>query len=504
MQKKLTSIFFIIIIILGSLSSVQATELKTKLNVIKKDSAIEYLDDKQGRLEHYISSSDSEKGEITLEAKITNNYEDTHIKERYEDTEIYILVSENIARKPKELSKYTSYIESLAQKVFEKNNRTKIGIIGIKGTIHDTYFDEDGKLVWGENDEGLILGTEDNSEIIIAPTDKLEDINTSLINMNKDKLYYELNLQSAIRMANNNYSNKVNKILICLHDDIPNIAIGVCAGSTSDEGATPYERVVRKHEKIVSRTKAEILNLKDSNVDFILLRPDDTSFDEKWYNTTTGELTLEFDGSAYVQELYGTMEKPTYGKMYSLDDNVLETIVTEYMYNDIIKKIDGKIKSAKAQIYFPEEILNNFDIDFFDNSNVDVTTLQDKGYITWDIGTVEVPQNVILQYTIKIKDMKNTDLLNKNISISKEVNLSYIDYLEQNKTASLSSSPIIQLAEVREKFEEPKTPQTTDETTANGTLPQTGANTIIVFVIISVGLIIILALYRKYTDYKEI
>ncbi len=46
--------------------------------------------------------------------------------------------------------------------------------------------------------------------------------------------------------------------------------------------------MVKGHlQELISNTKSEILSLKTYNIDFILLRPDDTKFDQKWYNVET-------------------------------------------------------------------------------------------------------------------------------------------------------------------------------------------------------------------------
>ena len=67
------------------------------------------------------------------------------------------------------------------------------------------------------------------------------------------------------------------------------------------------------------------------------LRPDDTSFDQTWTNADTGEIILELDGKPYVDDLYGSIDNPTYGKMYSLNNANLEQIVTDYIYNDVME-----------------------------------------------------------------------------------------------------------------------------------------------------------------------
>jgi len=470
MLKKCFTILITIILIIGMYSSVNALELKTRLEVIEKESDKEYLENNQGYISKAIVDSDGDKGEVTIDLNLSNA---TSIiadeKEKYDNTEIYIIISENIVNNTEEFNKYVSYIDMLSTKVFEKSANSKIGIIGMKGTVSDGEVDENGNMIWGEEDEGSVEGSASNAEIVVDLTKNSEDIKSGIQEMNSGKKTYRTNLQAAIKLANNSYSDNSNKLLICLYDGVPSIAIGV--NSMVQSGGTYgtlEEAVTAKHQQIAEKTKNEILSLKDNNVDFIILRPDDTSYDEKWYSMTTGELTLEFNGSRYVQEIYGTLENPTYGKMYSLSNDSLEKIVTEYIYEDIMEEIRTDLKSVVIKEYFSEEIINNFDI-IFSDENIDTTNLNENNYIVWDAGDVPGNKNVSLRYTLKIKDMKNNELLNKIISTSDKTELKYINYLGTETTKILNNSPKIKLTEIKEELEATVSYNPTEQTTGSVT-----------------------------------
>ena len=472
MLKRFLTILFIVILIIGMCGSIYAVDLQTQLYIIQSAGEPEYLENDQGYISKEIVDSNKDTGEVTVNLSLSNITNNENEGDKYENTEVYIIVSQNLVHFTEDLNQYISYIDALANKVFAKNSNTKIGIIGMKGTIQDTSTGEDGNLIIGENDESDVKGTADNSEIIVNLTSDPEELKTGLQNMNKDKIEYRVNLQSAIQLANNSYSDSANKILISLYDGVPGIAIGVESswsyGGWNSEYATAEEACKAKHADISSRTKAEILNLQNNNVDFILLRPDDTSYDEKWYSSSTGELVLDFDGSPYVQEIYGTIENPTYGQMYSLNNDSLEEIVTEYIYQDILEDIRVDIKSAVIEEYFSDDILNNFDITFSD-SNIDTTNLSDSNYIVWNIGDVQANKTVNLQYTLKIKDMNNEDLLNKVISTSERTELTYVNNLDEEATAISTSSPTIQLSEKKEELTATVSYDPTTETTGTVT-----------------------------------
>ena len=203
-------------------------DIKTKLTIIQQASEKKYLENDQGYMQSKIISI--EEGKVIIDLSLSNISSNTESElQKYDDTEILIIVPENIANDKNELNEYISYIETLAKKVFEKNSNTKIGIVGMKGTINDTTIDENGNSVKGEQDEAEVDGTVDNAEIVVDLTNDANNIKNGLESMNTDKTRYRNNLQAAIRLAQNSYSHNVNKILISLYDNVPSIAIGECS-----------------------------------------------------------------------------------------------------------------------------------------------------------------------------------------------------------------------------------------------------------------------------------
>ena len=458
--KRIISILLLLLIIFNLFSFSFAAELKTKLDIIQLASETKYLENDQGYISKTIVDSDPDTGEVTIELKVANEAKKVESEvEKYENTEIYIIVSENLVRDNEKLEKRVEDIRTLANKIFNYNSKTKIGIIGIKGTINEWKYDENGNNIGvSENSEYDVLGTADNAEIVSELTNDVNKIITDINNMNPQKWYYNQNLQASIRLAKESYSKKTNKILISLYDGVPDIAIGVKSQLDSYGGwlsmySTGEEAASAKHEKVSTYTKNEILALKSSNIDFILLRPDDTSYDKSYYNITTGEWNFDFDGSSYVQKLYGTIENPTYGKMYSFSNDNIETIITESIYKDIEKMLQPDINTVKIIDHFPEDITENFEFSYVGTPSTGTVSEEideETGTITWDIGTLKGDEVAILKYKLKIKDMKNEDLLEKTIATNEKVVLTYTDVDAKNYTITLSSSPKIQLSKVIE------------------------------------------------------
>lgn len=508
MSKKIFIFLLIVMLVCIMPYSINAQDVQNSLNVIKMEAETTYLDNSNGFLDNKITSFDSNLGTVNLELSLNNSSSNQDQEaDHYENTEIFIILPEVNSNETK--TTYANYIETFANKVFEANSNTKIGIVGMNGTINDS----DENNIATDNDESTIPGSMDDAEIITMPTTNVTDLVNGITNMNPENWKYHYNLEVAIRIAKNNFSDDVNRILISLYDNVPGIVIGETARvNYGGIFGTTAEEAVRNHlTKIVNQTKTEILSLADEDISFILLRPDDTSFDQTWTNTNTGEIILELDGKPYVDDLYGSIDNPTYGKMYSLNNDNLEQIVTDYIYNDVMGEIGTAISQVSIEFTFSQDILDNFDITIGNSSDINIDNLTTDGIMVWNVGSLEANKSATLNYSLQMKDMNNSSLLDKTIPIAEQVVLTYNDSSAQRHTVTSTDSPSVRL--VRDEVIEIPDPGNNnvnnnnntpiDNTVAPGTIPQTGINPII-FVIIALSVIVMIVLIKKNKEYKDI
>lgn len=212
-------------------------------------------------------------------------------------------------------------------------------------------------------------------------------------------------------------------------------------------------------------------------------------------------------GKPYADNLYGTLEKPTYGKMYSLNNESLEKIVTENIYQDIMEKVRTPITTIKIIDYFPEEIVKNFDFSYVAKPNIGTVSekIDEKNTITWDIEKLEADEVATLQYKLKIKDMsKNSPIYNKEIATNEKIVLNYKDSNEKDYEVTLASSPKIKLENAKKEATLSQQNNTAKDTSvANKILPKAGKNIIIISISLSIILVIIgVKKYNKYRDIK--
>ena len=136
MLKKFFIIVVSIILMIGMCGNVNAAELKTSLKIVQKASETKYLENNQGYISKTIVDSDSDKGEVTVELKLSNTKKDV---EKNSTTEIFLVVdnspsmdfvtSTGETRKELVLDSATQLVTS----IFNSSSNVKIGLVDFHG-----------------------------------------------------------------------------------------------------------------------------------------------------------------------------------------------------------------------------------------------------------------------------------------------------------------------------------------------------------------------------------
>lgn len=398
-----------------------------------------------GFISKSIIASDLANGEVTIELKLSNTKKEASTSQTiYDNTEIYIMMESQIAEGKKQ--EFVDSIENLIDNLLAKNSKIKIGLIEISGP---RVLDMTGPAGKSDDSKITVDATRDKN-VLLQQLNTIKEIVVDINNLfDADEDATHNNLESALLVGKNSFNDETNKILISLLANTPSVAIGYNA-----QGSWAGESGARdKVSKIVTATKKRILDLKDDNINFLLLRPKDTDYNQKWYNSITGEFLFEFDGTEYVHELYGTVENPTYGKMYSIENSNIVDIITENIHHDILDIIQPDIATITIGDYFTDDIINNFDFSYVGNPSIGTVTPdidENTKSITWNIDKLEGNQVATLRYKLKIKNMHNDQLLNVILNTNDKVVVDYKDSDDIDQQVELLSSPTIRLVEKEE------------------------------------------------------
>ncbi len=420
MLKKIFITLITIILIVGMCSSVNATELRTELDVIQKASETKYLENDQGLISKTIVDSNKDTGEITIELKLSNTAKETEINNK---TELFIVMDDSGSMEfetENGIRRKTLVVDStieLVQNILNDTNNCSIGLVKFSGpaTTYET-------------------GNASNATLLSKLTSDKQKLINTLQNFKNNTAVNGTNIESGIQLAKNNFGNDCkNKIIILISDGLPDSDL---------HGNTTYNNDESEIQRLINNTKT---CLKDQNVSIIsMLTGTSNSSDD--YNK---------ENETRIKDIFGTSNSPTSDKFYYITDANIQKIITEDIYTNVMEKVQNPINTTKIVDYFPEDITKNFEFSYVENQSIGTksdTIDAENNTINWDIGTLKGDEVATLKYKLKIKDMKNEELLNKTIATNEKVVLTYKDTNSKGYTVELTNSPKIQLSEVKEEL----------------------------------------------------
>ena len=427
MLKKFFITIITIILIVGICSSVNATELKTQLDVIQKASETKYLENNQGFISKTIVDSNKDTGEVTIELKLSNTKKETILEQQ---TEIFLVVDNSPSmdfvtttgetRKNVVLKSASELVKS----IFNISSNVKIGLIDFHG-----YYYSGANISDATVRENL--------------TNNKEDILSAIQSQIARSTYSGTNIQAGLLRAKQNFSNtSKNKIIILLTDGVPNADINgnyEHGDITSDKGVL-----------IQNATKQTLQEVKNNGIYTIVMLSGLDDADAE--STDTNTIDEQQDA---IKKVFGTPENPTSDKYYFAKDSNISDIINNDILKNVTEKIQKPINTVKVVDYFPKDITKNFEFSYVGNPSIGTTsdTIDaENNTITWNIGTLKGDEVATLKYKLKIKDMKNEELLNKTIATNEKVVLTYKDTNSKDYTVELTSSPKIQLSEVKQEL----------------------------------------------------
>lgn len=422
--KKIWCVAIVAIIVITLSTSVLAIDLKTTLNVVESASETKYLENDQGYISKTIVDSDSDTGEVTIELKLSNTKKETTTSG---DTEIILVIDNSGSMDYKTADGQTrksillNSSKILVNDILSSSEHVKIGLVRFGGVTG-------------------MLGIPTNISLITRPTSVKEDVLNGLTILENRSTDGGTNIQKGLITAENSFSKTAgNKVIILLTDGVPT------------EDATLHTSY-NHPELVIPNTKNELINIKNQSINLISLMTgvNSNDIDDKGNVITTTE-----DDIQAIETIFGTEANPTYGKFYNVKTTDLAQVIENDISNDLHDILNSPLNTVKIVDYFPNDITDNFDFSYVGNpskGSVSASIDSSTNTIEWDIGTLNGNEVATLRYKLKIKDMKNENLLNKTIATNEKVVLTYKDIDNMDYTVTLSSSPKIRLSELKEEL----------------------------------------------------
>lgn len=479
--NKTIFIFLIIFIVFSIFSNVLASNLKTSLNVVQNASETKYLENDQGYISKTIVDSNSDTGEVTIELKLSNTKKETS---KSNDTEIILVIDNSASMDLKTAEGKTrksillDSAKNLVNTTFDTSNNVRMGIVKFCG--------ETG--LWAP----LYAAS-----VITEPTSQREDVIAGLTTIEDKSTESGTNIQKGLIKAEELFSeSNGNKVIILLTDGCPTED-----GERNNVGNSQMVMSNKTYNTILSNTKNELININKKGIRLISLM---TGVNSNDVDEEGNIITNTEDDLQAIKTIFGTEDNPTAGKFYNAKTIDLSQVIQNDITKDVQEILNTPLNTIKVTDYFPKDITDNFEFSYVGNPSIGTVSDSidnETNTIEWNIETLKGNEIATLRYKLKIKDMKNEKLLNKTIATNEKVVLMYKDTDSKDYTVTLSSSPKIQLTEVKEESNAAINNDPTIK--ATGILPNAGVSIKILFIIVLIILFSIIT-YKKYNSYKDI
>ena len=411
MKKKISLILFTFITLILLITNLSLASYSTVTMTVVEEPVCTIELGENSKFEKKLIEKNLNNKEVTLQLQVTNN--ETSLKPTGE----IILVLDNSDSMLNETS--TGEIrknlvfdsaQELVSNLLEDNTQLQIGIVSFSSNTVQT---EEGKI--------------EDANVVSPLNNNATELNNAISNIEANGP--RTNLQAGLLLASQQFSEEDNnKYMIVLTDGVPNLAI---------DSKNPYYS-----DTTIAQTKEQLQTLEDDGIQIttMLTGINDESYTPSGVNKNFGQI---------IEEIFGTSENPTAGNFYYITDDKIETTITENIYNDLLP-VDKTLTNIVIKDYFPEEIIDNFDFAYVNDANIGEISAEvntDDNSITWTIPELASGQTATVQYTLKLKENFDSNIVNKILDTNEKVDITYNDFDGTNQSKTSDVTPKLRLTE---------------------------------------------------------
>lgn len=407
------SVFITLFLILILITNISLASYETVTMTVVEEPVCTIEIGENSKFEKKLIEKNLNNKEVTLQLQVTN--EETSLQPTGE----IMLVIDNSKSMEDTVDGSTTrqdlVIESaktLVNTILDGNENLKVGVVSFS-TNEDVS--KEGTI----EDANLVSDLSSNSEALISAISNIQYTGP------------RTNLESGLSLASQYFTEDVNnKYIIVLTDGVPNVALNYDGVYYSDD--------------VIAKTKAQLqaLDTAGYNVITMLTGISDadsipaTRPDEKTY----GDI---------IEEIFGTEETPTVGKFYYVQDSEIEQTITEDIYNDLLP-IEKILTDITITDYFPQEIIDNFEFAYVSEPNIGTISTEvntENNSITWTISELQPGETATVQYTLKLKEDFDSNIINKILDTNEKVDISYTDFNDEHVEDTSDVTPKLKLTE---------------------------------------------------------
>ncbi len=407
------SVFITLFLILILITNISLASYETVTMTVVEEPVCTIEIGENSKFEKKLIEKNLNNKEVTLQLQVTN--EETSLQPTGE----IMLVIDNSKSMEDTVDGSTTrqdlVIESaktLVNTILDGNENLKVGVVSFS-TNEDVS--KEGTI----EDANLVSDLSSNSEALISAISNIQYTGP------------RTNLESGLSLASQYFTEDVNnKYIIVLTDGVPNVALNYDGVYYSDD--------------VIAKTKAQLQALDTAGYNVITMltgisdadsvpatRPDDKTY---------GDI---------IEEIFGTEETPTVGKFYYVQDSEIEQTITENIYNDLLP-IEKILTDITVTDYFPQEIIDNFEFAYVSEPNIGTISTEvntENNSITWTISELQPGETATVQYTLKLKENFDSNIINKILDTNEKVDISYTDFNDEHVEDTSDVTPKLKLTE---------------------------------------------------------
>lgn len=439
---------------INEISSDENTSGNTSLELVEDNVCTIEVGD-IAKFEKKITEFNKSEKSATLTLTLTNT---KSVEENQKDVEIFFVIDNSSSMTSSYVGSGTrkdaviKSANSLIDKLFEANNKAKIGIVGFS-SLDSSAGETEGTV----NDATLSLGLSNSKDEVSKAVSDLANLKTGP----------RTNIEAGLTIAQDNFSSaeNVDRYIVLLTDGVPNNAIDGTYATYSG--------------KVATRTKSKLEEIQSNGIKIIGAM---INLDSETVEPTTNKTYR-----ALSEEIFGTVENPTIDTYYYITDDEIENTIVNDIYNDLIVRKDNTLKNITIKDYFPQEIIDNFNFEYVASPNIGTVSQKidkEDNSITWNIELLSEGEVATLSYKLTLKSDYDKNIIDKVLPTNTKVDITG-DNNNQKLTGSSDVSPTLRVR---------YTNNIIDNTIADKEIPQTGENTIgLVLSVISIISMIVIA-----------
>lgn len=411
LKIKILLIIFLLVTLISTFSSASYSDVT--MSVVEEPVCTINLGT-NSFVERSVISKDLASKEITLQLKVTN------AEENLKPTGEIMLVIDNS--------------KSMLDSVTTDKTREDLVINSAKTLITNLLKDNTklkiGVVSFSTNSDISKEGTIEDAKLISELTNNTESLISSVSNIQYDGP--RTNLDAGISLAKEHFTDNTDtshKYIIVLSDGVPNVAINYDKNYYSDD--------------VISKTKTKLQSLSSiTNNVIVMLTGISNGADVASPSTKTYDEIIE--------EIFGTVEKPTIGKFYYIKDDKIEDTIKSNIYNDLLP-VSQTFTDIAVKDYFTNEIVKNFTFSYVKGPNIGTISPEiDKlnNSITWTIPELKPGETATVQYKLKLNTNYDNAIIDKVFNTNSNLEVTYTDYSDTTDTKSSDVTPKLKLTEV--------------------------------------------------------